>query len=57
MTGGSDYLLRVDVENAGAFERIHKEILSTLPGVLRIHSSFSIRDVLAARPKVRRFST
>ncbi|MFA1677405.1 Lrp/AsnC family transcriptional regulator [Rhizobium mongolense] len=49
MTGGSDYTLRVDVENAGAFERIHKEILSTLPGVLRIHSSFSIRDVLAAR--------
>ncbi|WP_457578228.1 Lrp/AsnC family transcriptional regulator [Ensifer adhaerens] len=54
MTGGSDYMLRVDVENAGAFERIHKEILSTLPGVLRIHSSFSIRDVLAARPKARR---
>jgi hypothetical protein len=48
MTGGSDYLLRVDVENAGAFERIHKEVLSTLRGVLRIHSSFSIRDVLAA---------
>ena len=38
MTGGSDYMLRVDVENAGAFERIHKEVLSTLPGVLRIHS-------------------
>lgn len=44
MTGGSDYILRVDAENAGAFERIHKEVLSTLPGVLRIHSSFSIRD-------------
>ncbi|UXN57577.1 Lrp/AsnC family transcriptional regulator [Phyllobacterium zundukense] len=48
MTGGSDYMLRVDVENAGQFERIHKEILSTLPGVLRIHSSFSIRNVLAS---------
>ncbi|RVL71685.1 Lrp/AsnC family transcriptional regulator [Sinorhizobium meliloti] len=54
MTGGSDYMLRVDVENAGAFERIHKEVLSTLPGVLRIHSSFSIRDVLAARSKLKR---
>jgi DNA-binding Lrp family transcriptional regulator len=54
MTGGSDYTLRVDVENAGEFERIHKEILSTLPGVLRIHSSFSIRDVLAARPRQKR---
>ena len=49
MTGGSDYLLRVEVANAGEFERIHKEILSTLPGVLRIHSSFSIRNVLATR--------
>lgn len=49
MTGGSDYLLRVEVENAAEFERIHTEILSTLPGVARIHSSFSIRNVLAAR--------
>ncbi|TDW36943.1 AsnC family transcriptional regulator [Rhizobium azibense] len=53
MTGGSDYLLRVEVANAGEFERIHKEILSTLPGVLRIHSSFSIRNVLATRLKRR----
>lgn len=54
MTGGSDYLLRVEVASAGAFERIHKEILSTMPGVLRIHSSFSIRNVLAMRPGARR---
>lgn len=54
MTGGSDYLLRVEVEGAGEFERIHKEILSTLPGVLRIHSSFSIRNVLATRTVKRR---
>ncbi|CAN7661074.1 Lrp/AsnC family transcriptional regulator [Rhizobium leguminosarum] len=53
MTGGSDYLLRVEVANAGEFERIHKEILSTLPGVLRIHSSFSIRNVLATRTRGR----
>jgi DNA-binding Lrp family transcriptional regulator len=53
MTGGSDYLLRVEVESAGDFERIHKDILSNLPGVLRIHSSFSIRNVLAT-PTVRR---
>lgn len=49
MTGGADYLLRVEVATAGDFEQIHKEILSTMPGVLRIHSSFSIRNVLAAR--------
>ena len=51
MTGGADYLLRVEVANAGEFERIHKEVLSTLPGVLRIHSSFAIRNVLASRLK------
>ena len=51
MTGGADYFLRVEAENAVDFERIHKEILSVLPGVQRIHSSFSIRDVLAARSK------
>ena len=54
MTGGSDYMLKVEVANAGEFERIHKEILSALPGVLRIHSSFSIRNVLATRPKGHR---
>jgi DNA-binding Lrp family transcriptional regulator len=54
MTGGSDYLLRVEVANPGDFERIHKDILSTLPGVLRIHSSFSIRNVLATRSKGQR---
>lgn len=54
MTGGSDYLLRVEVANAGEFERVHKEILSTLPGVTRIHSSFSIRNVLATRVSERR---
>jgi DNA-binding Lrp family transcriptional regulator len=47
MTGGSDYILRVEVGSATEFERIHTEILSTLPGVSRIHSSFSIRNVLA----------
>ncbi len=52
MTGGSDYFLRVEVETAGDFERVHKDILSKLPGVSRIHSSFAIRNALAA-PKPR----
>lgn len=47
MTGGADYLLRVEAANAGDFERIHKDVLSKLPGVSRIHSSFAIRNVLA----------
>lgn len=53
MTGDSDYFLRVEAESAQDFERIHKEILSSLPGVSRIHSSFSIRNVLAAPKKAR----
>ncbi|KAA0968991.1 Lrp/AsnC family transcriptional regulator [Aureimonas fodinaquatilis] len=46
MTGEEDYLLRVEVGGAGDYERVHKEILSSLPGVLRINSSFAIRSVL-----------
>lgn len=53
MTGGSDYLLQVEVENSGEFERVHTDILSTLPGVVRVHSSFSIRNVLASQPRAR----
>ncbi|WP_172327192.1 Lrp/AsnC family transcriptional regulator [Mangrovicoccus sp. HB161399] len=51
MTGGADYLLRVQADSAADFERIHKEVLSRLPGVLRIHSSFSIRNVLGPKKK------
>ncbi|MEW6644905.1 MAG: Lrp/AsnC family transcriptional regulator [Pseudomonadota bacterium] len=49
MTGGSDYLLHVEAESAAAYEAVHKEVLSRLPGVARIHSSFAIRRVLPAR--------
>lgn len=49
MTGDADYLLRINVEHPRDFERIHKDILSVLPGVSRIHSSFSIRNILASR--------
>lgn len=46
MTGEEDYLLRVEASGAGDYERIHKEVLSRLPGVVRINSSFAIRSVL-----------
>lgn len=49
MTGDADYWLRVEAENAAAYEMTHKEVLSRLPGVTRIHSSFSIRSVLTQR--------
>lgn len=46
MTGDADYVLRVSAPNAAAYEAIHTDILSRLPGVARIHSSFALRNVL-----------
>ncbi|VDC30684.1 Lrp/AsnC family transcriptional regulator [Pseudogemmobacter humi] len=46
MTGEEDYLLHLEAESPGDYERIHKEILSRLPGVTRINSSFAIRSVI-----------
>lgn len=49
MTGAADYWLRVAAESASAYEKIHTEILSRLPGVTRISSSFAMRNALLAR--------
>ena len=49
MTGDSDYWLRVEARNAGDYEAIHKDVLSRLPGVARIKSSFAIKSVVAQR--------
>lgn len=54
MTGDSDYILRAAAASTADYERIHKEILSRLPGVARIHSSIAMRSVLVARPQARR---
>ena len=52
MTGLSDYLLRVETEDAAAYERVHKEVLSRMPGVARIQSSFAIRTAIRNRQPV-----
>ena len=49
MTGIADYLLHVDVSSPADYERIHTEVLSRLPGVSRIQSSFTIRSVISQR--------
>ncbi|MHC2105084.1 Lrp/AsnC family transcriptional regulator [Methylobacterium sp. CM6246] len=46
MTGSSDYLLKIRVADAGEYERLHRSVLSKLPGVSRIQSSFTIRSVV-----------
>jgi Lrp/AsnC family transcriptional regulator, leucine-responsive regulatory protein len=46
MTGDADYLLRVIASDAADFERIHTRLLTRLPGVARVHSSFALRTVI-----------
>ena len=45
VTGQCDYLLRVVVRNLEDFERIHREAITSLPGVSRVQTSFALRAV------------
>jgi DNA-binding Lrp family transcriptional regulator len=54
MTGDADYWLRVSVATAAAYEAIHTEVLSRLPGVTRIQSNFAMRDALRPRTRAAR---
>ncbi len=46
MSGDSDYIVRMNARDMEHFEHIHKNWLSTLPGVARIHSSFAMREIV-----------
>ena len=46
MTGEADFLLRVVASDAADFEQLHSNYLTRLPGVTRVHSSFSLRTVI-----------
>lgn len=48
MTGASDYQLQIVVEDMREYERIHRDVLSALPGVARIQSNLTIRPVVQA---------
>ncbi len=45
MSGDDDYMLMVLARDLADYERVHKEQLSRLPGIARLNSSFSLRDV------------
>lgn len=45
MSGDSDYHLRVIVSDAADYERLHRDVLTKLPGVDRVRSSFALRTV------------
>lgn len=51
MAGSADYMVRVAAPDMAAYESVHKNMLSRLPGVARIQSSLAIRNVLAVRRK------
>jgi Lrp/AsnC family leucine-responsive transcriptional regulator len=46
MSGSDDYHLQVLARDIADFERIHKQHLSRMPGVARIHSSFAMRELV-----------
>ena len=46
MSGESDYLLKLLIRADDSYERVHREILSALPGVQRLVSQFTIRTLL-----------
>ncbi|HTP40332.1 MAG TPA: Lrp/AsnC family transcriptional regulator [Steroidobacteraceae bacterium] len=45
-TGAADYVLRVVARSAADFERLHSTVLTKLPGVARVDSSFVLRPVV-----------
>lgn len=46
MSGASDYLLRVAARDLADYERVHKDWLSALPGVVRVTTNFALREVI-----------
>lgn len=45
MSGNADYVLRIAARDLEAFDGIHRECLSRLPGVSSMRSSFAIRSI------------
>jgi DNA-binding Lrp family transcriptional regulator len=51
MSGEYDYILRVAVKDLEDYERLHRDWLSALPHVVKINSSFALREIID-RPNV-----
>jgi len=47
LSGGEDYLVMLRARDLADFERIHRVELSELPGVTRMQSLFSLREVVS----------
>ncbi|ESW85371.1 hypothetical protein X727_22130 [Mesorhizobium sp. L103C119B0] len=44
MSGEYDYILRIAAKHLVGYQRIHKKWLSVMPHVMKISSSFALRD-------------
>lgn len=47
MAGDADYMLRIVAIGLEDFERLHREVISHLPGVARVRSNIILRSVKA----------
>lgn len=45
MSGEADYLLKIVLRESLSYEDVHRDVLSTMPGVSKLVSLFSIRTV------------
>jgi len=52
MSGEDDYLLTVLARDLADYELVHKTMLSRLPGVARLQSSFAMRKVITRSPEM-----
>ncbi len=48
--GDPDYMLRVRTTDLDAYARLEDDVLSTLPGVLRLNSTLVMKNVVIDRP-------
>ena len=46
MSGEYDYVVRIAAKDLEDYERIHKEWLTAMPHVIKINSSFALREVV-----------
>lgn len=49
LSGGEDYVVTLRARDLRDFERIHRTELSELPGIVRMQSLFSLREVVPHR--------
>ena len=45
MAGGADYLIKVAARSTEHYERIHRRVLTHLPGISRMKSNFVLRTI------------